>query len=292
MKNEYTIASTTAMVNAETKTWDKEIAERIGVDPSLFLPLALPGDEIGAFSAEIAERVGFNACVVAAPSHDTASAVAACPIDGKCAYISSGTWSLFGTENTFPVTSDAARAANFSNEGGVEHRFRFLKNIMGMWLFQNVRRNLDKKYSYDEMMNMAEKCEDITYIDVNDSRIKAPKSMIEAVRSVANKPDMPLDAVINCVYHSLARSYSFALGEIERLTGKTIESISIVGGGSADGYLNRLTAKYTGKRVFAGPREATALGNIISQMISSGELTDIKSARECVKKSFGIEEIR
>ena len=155
MKNEYTNATTTNLVNAEAKDWDTEILERLGIPTTLFLPLSLPSTAVGELTAEIQQEVGFNATVLLCPSHDTASAVAACPLDDGSAYISSGTWSLIGTENTYPVTAPAALETNFTNEGGVEYRFRFLKNIMGMWLFQNIRKELNKRYTYDEMMQMA-----------------------------------------------------------------------------------------------------------------------------------------
>ena len=161
-----------------------------------------------------------------------------------------------------------------------------------MWLLQNIRKNLDKKYTYDEMMNMAMSAERFSYIDVNAGELVAPENMIEAVRTVAGEKDMPLDVVLASVYHSLAKSYNYALNEIQRLTGKKIDSINIVGGGSADKYLNKLTSEYTGKKVYAGPREATALGNIISQIIRDRENFSIWDARKCIKKSFDIEETR
>ena len=290
MKNEYTNATTTGMVNANQKTWDKDIIQRLGLPERLFGNLSLPGEYVGNFTEEMKEYAGFDSRVILCPSHDTASAVLACPLEENGLYVSSGTWSLIGTEITEAVLGTEARLANFTNEGGINYRFRFLKNYMGMWLLQNIRKNLNKKYTYDEMMDMAEKCGKVTYIDVNDPRLTAPENMIEAVRLVANNNDMPLDEVINCVYHSLARSYDCALKEISRLTGKTIDSINIVGGGSADKYLNRLTAEYTGKRVYAGPREATALGNIVCQMMTDVEGLDVWKARKLIKESFNIEE--
>lgn len=292
IKNEYTNATTTGMVNAKEKKWDAEIISRLGYPERLFNKLYLPGEVLGNFTEEMKEYAGFDSMVVFCPSHDTASAVLACPMNEKGLYVSSGTWSLIGTELTTPVLTKEAKIANFTNEGGIDYRFRFLKNYMGMWLLQNIRKNLNKQYTYDEMMNMAEECGSITFIDVNDNRLTAPENMIEAVKTVANNPDMTLAEVINCVYHSLAKSYKYALEEIQRLTGKDIDSINIVGGGSADKYLNRLTAEYTGKKVYAGPREATALGNIVSQMIGDKGEIDIWSARELIKKSFDIEEAK
>lgn len=292
IKNEYTDDSTTGMVNAIEKNWDKDIMEKLGYPEKIFNKPSLPGTVLGNFTPEMKEFAGFDSKVVFCPSHDTASAVLACPLEENGLYISSGTWSLMGTELETPVLDENARKANFTNEGGYDYRFRFLKNYMGMWLLQNIRKNLNKKYTYDEMMYMAMECGDVTYIDVNDSRLTAPENMIEAVKEVAGNKDMTLEQVLCCVYHSLARSYKNALEEIQRLTGKKIESINIVGGGSADKYLNKLTAEYTGKKVYAGPREATALGNIISQIIGDTSNFTIWDARKCVKESFDIEEAK
>ena len=290
MRNEYTNASTTSMVNAETKEWDADILARIGVDPSIFLPLSLPGTEVGEFKADIAEKVGFTSTVLLSPSHDTASAVAACPIDDSSVYISSGTWSLMGTENTFPILTEAARAQNFTNEGGAEYRFRFLKNIMGMWLFQNVRKNTNKKYSYDEMMKMAMASSFDKVIDVNDDSLIAPESMIDAVNKLAGDENLPLGDTLSCIYNSLAAMYAKTVAGIEEITGKTIDNIFIVGGGSKDAYLNELTGKRTGKSVVIGLGEATATGNLISQIMRDKNI-DLAEARKIVKNSFDIKEV-
>lgn len=290
MRNEYTDASTTSMVNAEGKCWDEEIIKRIGIDPSIFLPLSLPGTEVGELSDDMAEKVGFKSTVVLAPSHDTASAVAACPIDDRSIYISSGTWSLMGTENLVPILTDEAREANLSNEGGAEYRFRFLKNIMGMWLFQNVRKNVNKKYTYDEMMKMAMESDFRTIIDVNHPTLVAPESMIEAVNRLAGDENLPLGDTLSCIYHSLAAMYAKTVKGIEEITGKQTENVFIVGGGSKDAYLNELTGRYTGKSVSIGLGEATATGNIISQIMRD-EKIDLAAAREIVKNSFDIKEV-
>ncbi len=290
IKNEYTNATTTNLVNANTNTWDKEILNRLDIPENIFCNLSLPCTEVGAFSKEIQEEVGFNAKVIHCPSHDTASAVAACPIDDESVYISSGTWSLIGTENTAPVLTEAAFDANFANEGGIDYRYRFLKNIMGMWLFQNIRKNLDKKYSYDEMMNMAMESKFTERIDPTDDSFLAPDNMIEAVREYLGKDDLPLSDVLSSVYHSLAFSYDKAIKEIEKISGKEIKSIHIVGGGSKDMYLNRLTSRYTGKKVYIGLNEATATGNIISQIMYSDKIT-LKEARQIIKDTFNIQEV-
>ena len=290
IKNEYTNASTTSMVNAMDKSWDNEIIDRIGVSRELFKPLSLPGTVVGEFKADIAEKVGFASTVLLSPSHDTASAVAACPIDDRSVYISSGTWSLMGTENLLPMLGDDAREANFSNEGGAEYRFRFLKNIMGMWLFQNVRKNTNKKYTYDEMMNMAKASSFKKIIDVNHPTLVAPESMVEAVNKLAGDEDLPLGDTLSCIYNSLAATYAATVKGIEEITGKTVDNVFIVGGGSKDAYLNELTGKYTGKSVSIGLGEATATGNLISQIMKDKNIT-LSEAREIVKASFDIKEV-
>ena len=290
IKNEYTNATTTNLVHAESKSWDTEILKILEIPAELFQPLSLPGTEVGGFTPEVQTEVGFDAKVLLCPSHDTASAVAACPIDEGSVYISSGTWSLIGTENREPVLSAEALAANFTNEGGIEYRFRFLKNIMGMWLFQSIRKNLNKQYTYDEMMRMAMESDFTQQIDPANPLFLAPENMIEAVRSYLKKPELPLGDVLSSVYHSLAASYDRAVREIEQISGKTITAINIVGGGSKDAYLNSLTARYTGKKVYIGLMEATATGNLLSQMMAAENKT-LNEMRDVVSKAFNITEV-
>lgn len=265
MKHEYTIASTTSLLNAESKAWDFDIIKKLGIKPSLFGEICAPGSIVGNLTEEIRNYVGFDTMVVFAPAHDTASAVASCTLAGHGMYISSGTWSLIGAQNNYPVLSKKAMEANFTNEGGVNNTYRFLKNIMGMWLFQNIRKNLDKKYTYDQMMDMAMKSAYTKTFDPNDQRLVAPENMIEAVRDCLGEPQLSIADIISSVYHSLAKSYASIVLEIERITGEEVDYINIVGGGSKDRYLNLLTEKYTGKRIAAGPVEATALGNLRTQ---------------------------
>ncbi|MBQ7637399.1 MAG: rhamnulokinase [Clostridia bacterium] len=290
IKNEYTEATTSGLVNAETKQWDEYIFEKLGFPKSIVKPLSAPCTQVGEFSEEIQKKVGFCAKVLFAPSHDTASAVAACPIDDNSVYISSGTWSLIGTENLSPVLSEEARQANFTNEGGVEYRFRFLENIMGMWLFQNIRKNLNKKYSYDEMMEMAKGSSYQKTFNCGDSSLNAPESMIDAIKRLLGE-DVSLPDLLSSVYHSLAYSYDSAVKTIESISKKEIKSILIVGGGSKDAYLNELTARVTGKSVFTGITEGTALGNILSQIMADKKIT-LAEGREIIKNSFDIKENR
>ena len=289
MKNEYTNATTTSLVNAETKNWDPSLLSALALPDELFLPVSLPGTYVGPFSKEVQQEVGFNADVLLAPTHDTAAAVAACPIDDGSVFLSSGTWSLIGTENIHPVLTQEAQKANFTNEGGVEYRFRFLKNIMGMWLFQNLRRDLNKKYTYDEMMHMAQGSSYTKTFDCNDPSLTAPQSMLQAIRKLLGDESLPVADVLSAVYHSLAASYQRAVSQIEALSGKTISTILIVGGGSKDRYLNALTATVTGKTVLTGLSEATALGNVLAQIMACEGLT-LQQAREIVKQSFSIKE--
>ena len=288
VKNEYTNATTTGLVNANAKTWDTDIIYALGLTGVSFLPLSLPSSHVGFLSEEIQKAVGFNCAVLFAPSHDTASAVCACPMKDDDLYISSGTWSLIGTEITEPILSEDARLHNFTNEGGIDYRFRFLKNYMGMWLFQNIRRNLNKEKTYDEMMQLAMSCGDYKYFDVNDNTLVAPKNMIEAIGKLIGSDDLGL--ILNSAYHSLAKSYNEAVTEIEAVTGKRFNAIHIVGGGCRDKYLNALTRDYTGKSVTAGPVEATATGNIVSQIMFDKKIP-LATTREIVKNSFDIKEI-
>ena len=284
-KNEYTNATTTGLVNAKTKIWDNDILSALDLPSELFGALNTLSSLVGDLSADIQKAVGFNCAVLFAPSHDTASAVCACPMADNDLYISSGTWSLIGTEITQPILSDNARKLNFSNEGGIDYRFRFLKNYMGMWLFQNIRRNLNKSMTYDEMMTLAMNCGEYKYFDVNDRTLVAPKNMIDAIGKLIGSDDLGL--ILNSAYHSLAKSYNEAVTEIETVTGKRFNAIHIVGGGCQDEYLNALTRDYTGKDVTAGPIEATATGNIVSQIMHDKKIS-LAVAREIIKNSFDI----
>lgn len=289
IRNEYTNATTANLVNAESKQWDKYILDKLDLPKGIFCELSLPGTVVGSFTERVKNEVGFDSTVILCPSHDTASAVAACPVDGESVYISSGTWSLIGTENPVPVLTEKALEANFTNEGGIEYRFRFLKNIMGMWLFQNIRRNINMELTYDEMMNLAAGSTFTEKINPNAPEFVAPENMIEAIRNYLGKPDLPLADVLSSVYHSLADSYRKVVEEIENISGKEIKSIHIVGGGSKDKYLNKLTAEYTGKKVYTGLMEATATGNLISQIMYDKNIT-LTEAREIIKRTFDVKE--
>ena len=288
IKNEYTNATTTGLVNAKSKTWDSDIISVLGLPSELLGKLNTPSSIVGELSSDIQKAVGFNSTILFAPSHDTASAVCACPMKDDDLYISSGTWSLIGTEITEPILSDNAKNLNFTNEGGIDFRFRFLKNYMGMWLFQNIRRNLNKSMTYDEMMELAKSSNSYKYFDVNDGMLVAPNNMINAIGKLIESDD--LGFILNSAYHSLAKSYANAVNEIEEVTGKKFNTIHIVGGGCQDKYLNALTRDYTNKSVTAGPIEATATGNVISQIMWDQKIS-LALARDLVKNSFDIKEI-
>ena len=289
--NEHTNLTTGALINALSGEIDRELLSTLGIKSSIFGAIYTPGEFLGGFNEETKRLVGFDSKVVICATHDTASAVAACPINKGDMYISSGTWSLIGTELRAPVLTPEAMNSGYTNEGGVEKTYRFLKNIMGMWLLQGIRRELGKKYSYDEMMHMAMDSEPCGYFNPNAKELVAPESMIGAIRLLLNKPEATLGELLASVYHSLAISYREAMLAQESISGMKTERICIIGGGSKDSYLNALTAHYTKKRVVAGPVEATAIGNLTLQMISDGKFDNISAAREAVKNSFKIEEI-
>ncbi len=294
--NEYTNATTTGMVNAASKQWDRELFEKAGFPADIFLPLSTPGTVLGDLLPEIAEQVGFSCKVVLPCTHDTGSAVAALPCtdtaaDGKMPlYISSGTWSLLGTEQMEPRTGEQMRALNFTNEGGYDYRFRILKNIMGLWMIQSLRKELAAshgKISFDELDGSAEKQDIPSIVDCNEQCFLAPDSMTDMVKlrcaqTGQRVPETPgeLAAV---VYNSLAVCYANAVKELESIFGCTYTDLYIIGGGSRSVLLNTLTAKKTGLNVHTGPSEATAIGNCLVQMISAGVFADLQEARASVK---------
>ncbi len=288
--NEYTNATTTSLVNAAEKIWDRSLIEKLGLKASLFGKLTLPAESIGRFSPETEKILGFSAEVLTAPSHDTASAFAASLGLPHAAVLSSGTWSLIGMERSTPLTTQEAMRENFTNEGGIEFRYRFLKNIMGMWLLQNIRRETGKQYSYDRMMQLAQSSSYRKIFDVNDPSLSAPESMISAIQKLLCETSIPLPDLLSSVYHSLAFSYRRAVESLEALTGERVSALQIVGGGSSDDYLNRLTKEALGIPVLAGPKEATAIGNLASQIMHESALT-LAQVREIIRESFDVRNV-
>ena len=298
--NEYTNASTTALVGADSRDWDDALIEKLGLPRGIFQPIKTAGTVLGHLTPEIQQAVGFDAEVILPATHDTGSAFLAVPArDGYAAYLSSGTWSLLGVENAAAITGPDSCAANFTNEGGYEYRYRYLKNIMGLWMIQSVRRELGEKTgtrpSFPELIAAAKEAADFpSCVDPDDNRFLAPASMIEEVRAACADTHQPVPAatgeVMQCVYNSLTQDYRRAVETLQSLTGKTYTSLNIVGGGSQDGYLNQQTANATGLTVFAGPTEGTALGNLMVQFIHSGDFADLAEARSAIRRSFEIKE--
>jgi rhamnulokinase len=286
--SEYTEASTSGLLDAEKRSWAFPLIEKLGLPPFLFDPLREPPYPAGALSKTLAEETGCDAEVLMVASHDTASAVSVTAEDDL--YISSGTWSLLGIQS-LPILTEAARNAGYTNEGALNGKVRFLKNIMGLWILQQTRHELGDAYSFAELESMAREAEgknaDLRPIDINLPRFLSPASMIEEIRdeyrSQGWTPEGPGDLAY-CIYLSLASSYKKAVDDLEAITGKKYPAISIIGGGSKDAYLNSLTARYTGKEIHAGPPEATAIGNILLQMRYAGEAKPRKGFAGTVRK--------
>lgn len=291
--NEYTNASTTQLLSPITKDWDTELIEALGYPSEIFQKIVTPGTLIGDLTKEIQEQVGYNCQIILPATHDTGSAVVAVPTNEEdVLYISSGTWSLMGTERLEADCSQVSKAHNFTNEGGYEYRFRYLKNIMGLWMIQSVRKEIASEMGFDEICKRAAQCTIPSIVDVNDNRFLAPEHMTKEVQKACEElgQQVPVEIgeVASVIYNSLAKCYARTVQEIEEMTDKNYPCIHIVGGGAHADYLNQLTARETNKTIFAGPAEATAIGNTVVQMLASGELKNLSQARECIFNSFEI----
>lgn len=303
MVPEYTHASTTSLLDAEKKTWDLELIEKLGLPVRIFKPLAMPGATVGEYK---------GVKVVLPAMHDTGSAYLAVPArDDKAVYLSSGTWSLLGVEMMKPITTAESCKANFTNEGGAWGRYRYLKNIMGLWMIQSIRRELNgvkyvegssgeataaalkrltdwqegREYSFMDLEQAAKAAADTALVDANSQRFLNPASMIGEVIAAAGESGRTPETVgelMRCVYKSLAKCYADAIKAMSAITGVEYTSINIVGGGSKDKYLNALTGEATGLEVVAGPTEGTAIGNLIVQMVAAGEFKDLAEARKAI----------
>ena len=294
-RSEYTNATTTQLVSPETEDWDWDLIDTLGYPRRLFGKLCAPGTQVGHLTEEIREAVGFDCAVVLPATHDTGSAVAAVPAEGDdVLYISSGTWSLMGTERREADCSPESRMRNLTNEGGYEYRFRYLKNIMGLWMIQSVRAEFPQAYDYGTICENAARETIPSIVDCNDPGFLAPKSMIRAVQEYCRRTDLLVPEteweIAAVIYNSLGRCYRDTLAQIEEMTGRTYAHICVVGGGSQAGYLNQVTADCTGRTVCAGPAEATAIGNLLVQMIAAGRFSSLQEARRCVRRSCEIRE--
>ena len=302
--HEYTDSSTSSLLDARTKDWDFDLIDRLGFPRRIFGKLEMPGATVGEYK---------GVKVVLPAMHDTGSAYLAVPArDDKAVYLSSGTWSLLGVENMEPITTKESCLANFTNEGGAWGRYRYLKNIMGLWMIQSVRRELNgvsyvegkagdataqalaglsdyergRKYSFADLEMAARASSSFrTTVDVLDNRFLSPASMVgEVIKAAGERGAAPgtIGELMQCVYLSLAECYANQIRSLSAITGKAYTSVNIVGGGSKDTYLNALTAEATGLEVFAGPTEGTAIGNLIVQMIAGGEFADLAEARKAI----------
>jgi len=282
---EYTNATTTALLNHETKKFDKDLLKIAKVSEEQFAPFAQPGQELGDVKGF--DNYDLPKCkVVVTASHDTASAVLGTPgIGDNRAFLSSGTWSLLGIETKQAIVTNKAREANYSNEGGAYGTYRFLKNIMGMWLLQEVHRNLEQKVSYEELVQLAEKATPYQYfINPNDPAFLNPPNMLKAIQAKTNRL-ADTGEVVRCIFDSLAVFYKLCMDELEEITGKNITELIVIGGGSRNYMLNQLVADKLNKTVTTGPVEATAMGNIACQLIST-EGFSITKTKELIKNSF------
>lgn len=292
-KTEYTNATTTQLVSPITKDWDRELINLLGFPQEIFKDIIAPGTVLGNLTKDIKDEIGYCCQVVIPATHDTGSAVMAVPSNNpNTLYISSGTWSLMGTERQEADSSIKSQELNFTNEGGYNFKFRYLKNIMGLWMIQSVKKEFEISYTFTELSEMASRESIRSAVDCNNSCFLAPKRMIDEIKRYCietNQKEPASEAeTVAVIYNSLALCYGNTIKEIEELSGVSFNEIYVVGGGANAEYLNKLTAKYTGRRVIAGPTEATAIGNIIAQMINNKELKDLSEARKCVYQSFEV----
>lgn len=293
--NEYTIASTSELLLARERTWNRPLIHRLGLPEKIFCPIVMPGETRGTLKPEVARRLNLSedVKVVAVGSHDTASAVHAIKGDygtDGTAFLSSGTWSLLGVELDEPITVAEAEAAGFSNEGGTNGKIHFLQNITGLWILQQLVAGWETKgmtRSYPELVAMAQASDCDTVIDVDDELFQRPGDMEAAIDSYCKNHGLKAPAsqgdTVRCVLLSLADRYRRGIEGLNRLLPTPVKRLHIIGGGSRNQLLNQLTAQSTGLEVSAGPAEATAIGNIIMQAQASGELADTATITEIIE---------
>jgi len=297
MKNEYTVASSSQMLDARARVWSKEVLEKLGVNPAIFKEIVMPGTLCGTLLESIKEETGANAAkVYNVASHDTASAVTAIPRQdfNDYIYISSGTWSLIGAEISEPLINNTARLYNFTNEGGTDGRIRFLKNVMGSFLIQESKKQWEKEgriFTYEELDRLYDSTPEFgSYIDVDDSLFvhvgNMPKRIAEFCKKTGQRIPETEGEFMRVIYDSLALKYRFVIEKTTECTGREYNSVQIIGGGSKSRTLCQLTASATGLPVFAGPAEATTIGNAVIQWIASGDFKSINEARKIVQDTF------
>ena len=290
-KAEQSLASTTQLYNPKNKKWSRPLLKKLGLPKKLFPEIVPAGAVLGPVLPEFGLT---GAQVVASCSHDTGAAVSAVPAAGKgWAYLSSGTWSLLGVELKKPLITDQSRQHNFTNEVGYGHSIRFLKNIIGLWIQQECRRQWGK-HDYNELRQLAEKCAPLrSLINPNDERFGKPGNMPEKIAAFCRETGQPVPTTpgefTRCILESLALLYRRTLEQLEAITGQPVTTLHIVGGGSQNLLLNQFSANATGRTVIAGPAEATATGNILIQAIALGQLKDLTELRQVVRNSFAVQ---
>jgi len=295
--SEYTIASTSQMCDPRDKKWAMELINKLGLPGRILTEIIEPGTKVGNIRESVCEELGIKGQipVIAVAEHDTGSAVMSVPaIDGKYAYLSSGTWSLLGVESDVPVINDTTYELNYTNEGGYANTIRLLKNIMGLWIHQECRRSWEKAgeaVSFDELEQMAMGSKPFaSFIDVDDERFYTPGNMPGKIRDFCRETKQPVPEtkgeIVRCVMESLALKYREAIEGLEQIVGYKLPVLHIVGGGSKETMLCQYTANAIGRPVVTGPVEATAVGNLTCQLISLGQVANLKEARMLIKKSF------
>jgi len=295
-RNEVSLASTTQLYNPKTRTWSKKLLDALKLREDMFAPICASGTKLGPLKKNLATEVGLPQIeVIASCSHDTGAAVAAVPASGEnWAYLSSGTWSLMGVEWPQPIITDQGRALGFTNEIGFGNSVRLLKNIVGLWIVQECRRQWTKegkKYDFAALEQLAAAAPPfVSLINADDPRFLSPDNMPKKIAEFCQETGQPVPAnhaaYMRCIYESLALFYRVVLRRIERLTGKKIGQLHIVGGGSKDATLNQFAANALKIPVIAGPTECTATGNMLVQAIALGHIPSHAAAREIVRNSF------
>jgi len=294
----YGIASTSQMLDARRRTWDTDLLSKFDLPIDILPEIVQPGTVLGPLLPEVAAEVGLDSPtpVVATGAHDTANAVAAVPeLDADSIYISSGTWSLMGVETAEPVITEQSQALDFTNEGGVAGTIRLLKNVAGLWLLQESRRQWMREghdYSWAELISLAQDAEPLrSIINPDEPEFASPGDTPSMIRAYCQRTDQPIPesegAVVRCILESLALKYRWVLESLETLVGHRLDTIRIVGGGTQNQLLNQFTADACDRTVVTGPIEATALGNLMMQAIATGHLTDVTAGRKAIAASFG-----
>ena len=294
-RTEYTIATTSMLYDGEHRNWDTDTMRALGIPERVFTDVDFAGTLRGKLRGAVAEELGISHVPFAAVgSHDTSSAVAAIPGEGSFAFCSSGTWSVFGVENERPVKTSAVCDAKFSNEGSAQGTFRLSKNIMGLWLVQECRRDWQKQgktFSYDEIDAQAKASKGlVSIIDTDDLSFYAAGNMQKKIQQFCERTRQAVPQTVGeiarCIYDSLALKYRFALETLEAYRGARIDRLNIVGGGTKNKLMNQLAADATGRLVVAGPVECACVGNLLMQAVALGELKNVEEARAVVRASF------